>query len=185
MAVNKLQPMLVLLAALVAVYLQTSINALRWLLGAQVDLLPGLMVYAALTGGPGLVTAVALLGGLWFDSLSANPLGTSVVPLLAVGVVVYRNRAVILRDQAFAQAVLGLTASAAAPVLAVLLLLTAGQTPLIGWGSLWQLGVLALGGAILTPALFRFLDWLNRSLTYPVAPPPAFRADREIKRGRV
>jgi rod shape-determining protein MreD len=182
---NKFQPLLVLLTALGAVFLQTSVNGLRWLVGAQVDLLPGLMVYAALTCGPGMVTVVALLGGLWFDSLSANPPGISVLPLLAVGVVIHANRAVILRNQAFAQAVLGLTASGAAPVLAVLLLLTAGQSPLIGWASLWQLGVLALGGAVLTPALFKLLDWVNHSLTYPLAPPPAFRTDREIKRGRV
>jgi len=48
---------------------------LREWLGAQVDLLPALMVYAALYTGLANVAGLAVLGGLWFDGLSANPLG--------------------------------------------------------------------------------------------------------------
>ena len=51
-----------------------------------------------------------------FDSLSANPLGVSVLPLFLVGFLIYRQRELILRDQPFAQFVLGLGASAAVPV---------------------------------------------------------------------
>ena len=36
--------------------------------------------------------------------------------------------------------VLGGAASAVVPVLTLLLLLTTGHTPLLGWGTLWQLG---------------------------------------------
>lgn len=43
------------------------------------------MVYTALTSGPFMMIALAVVGGLSFDTLSANPLGTSVLPLLTVG----------------------------------------------------------------------------------------------------
>ena len=49
--------------------------------------------------------AARRLGGLWFDSLSANPLGVSVLPLFLVGLAIHLNRELILRDQAFAQVV--------------------------------------------------------------------------------
>ena len=50
-------------------------------LGAQIDLLPALMVYAALNAGLPTVALLAVFGGLWFDTLSANPLGISILPL--------------------------------------------------------------------------------------------------------
>jgi cell shape-determining protein MreD len=177
--------MMILLAAFLAVYLESAINVLRQLVGTQVDVLPALMVYAALTGGPGTIALLAVLGGLWFDSLSANPPGVSILPLLVIGAVIQANRTIILRDESFAQFVLGLAASAGAPILAVVLLVTLGENPLIGWASLWQLGIMTLGGAVLTPLIFILLDRLQQALTYPLATPDGFRPDREIKRGRV
>jgi len=182
---NQIGLITILLAAFVTVYLETYLNLFRWLIGIQVDGLPGLMVYAALSRGPGAIALLAVCGGLWFDSLSANPAGISILPLLAVGMVIYANRAVILRNERFAQFIFGLLASAAVPVLSVLLLLTLGESPLAGWGAFWQLSLMALGGGILTPLLFKGLDRLDRALNYPVTPSAGFRSDREIKRGRI
>src|SRR6059058_105772 len=102
-----LNNMLILLAALLAVFWETAFGGLRHWIGAQVDLLPALMVYASLYGTFGTVATLALAGGLWFDSLSANPLGVSVLPLFACGLFIYGNRELILREQALAQIVLG------------------------------------------------------------------------------
>ena len=82
---NWLQTVLVLGAAFLAVFWEAAFGGVRHLLGAQVDLLPPLMVYASLCTGLTTVTLLALCGGLWFDSLSANPLGVTVLPLFAVG----------------------------------------------------------------------------------------------------
>lgn len=182
---DNLHALLLLATAFLAVFAQMTFDGFRWLCDTQLDLLPALMVYAALTFGPGLIAVLAVLGGLWFDSLSANPPGISVIPLLAVGAVVYANRQVILRQETFAQFVLGLCASAVAPALSLVLLLTFGQSPLLGWVLLWQLAVMALGGAALTPLLFKLLDGLHRALSYPTALPASFREHREIKRGRL
>jgi len=181
---TKLNSILVLLAAFLAVFLETAFSGLRHLLGAQIDLLPALVVYASLCTGLTTMAFVAVLGGLLFDSLSANPLGVTVLPLFVVGFLIYLQRGLILRDQTFAQLVLGLGASAAVPVLTVLLLLTKGQTPLLGWGSLWQWIVMALGGAVMTPALFKLFGFLERALSYHHATEASFRPDREIRRGR-
>jgi hypothetical protein len=130
------------------------------------------------------VVLLAVCGGLWFDSLSANPLGDSVLPLLLVGCGLYSNRDLVLRSQTFARVILGLTASIGVPVLTLMLLLTTSQRPLLGWGTLWQFLVMGAGGAFATPILFEIFDWLHNLLGPTRLSEPSFRADREIRRGR-
>jgi cell shape-determining protein MreD len=125
-----------------------------------------------------------VFGGLWFDTLSANPLGVSILPLMLVGFPIYLRRDLILRGLPFAQFVLGAIASAIVPLLTVLFLLNGGKQPLIGWGSLWQLIVMTLGGALLTPVIFALFVWCDRALGYQPRTETSFRADREIHRGR-
>jgi cell shape-determining protein MreD len=182
---NWLSTILVLGTAFLAVFWEAAFGGVRHFLGAQIDLLPPLMVYAGLCTGITTVTALALAGGLWFDSLSANPLGVTVLPLFAVGLAIHLNRELILRDETFAQLVLGLSASAATPLATLLLLLTMGRTPLLGWGTLWQLVVLSVGGAIATPVCFELFGWLQRTLVHRGTAESSFRPDREIRRGRL
>ena len=181
---NWLSSIFVVIAAVLAVFWEAAFQGIRHVLGAQVDLLPSLMVYAGLCGSLPLICLVACIGGLLFDSLSANPLGISVVPLFSVGFVVHLWRDLILREQVFAQLILGLGASAAVPVLELLLLLTIGHSPQLGWGTLWQLVVLSLGGGVATPIFFYIFEWLNKMLVHSPTIETSFRPDREIRRGR-
>ncbi len=182
--VSWLNTVFILVAAFLAVFWQSAFQGVRHVLGAQVDLLPPLIVYASLSASLPTVALLSFLGGLWFDSLSANPLGVSVLPLFAIGLAIYANRELILRDQTFAQLVLGLTASALAPLLTLVVLLTAGHKPLLGWGSLWQWSVMSAGGAVATPVCFVLFAWLNRALVHSGPMQSSFRLDREIRRGR-
>lgn len=181
---NVLHTIALLAAAYGAVFLATEVNVLRSLLGAQFDLLPALMVYCGLSANLATLTAVAVFGGFLFDSLSANPLGITFVPLFLVGFFVHFNRELILRDEAYAQFVLGTGGSIATPILSVLLLLGGGHKPLIGWGSIWQVAVMAVIGGCCTPLCFRLFDRIHRTFAYQPVPETSFRPDREIKRGR-
>jgi len=176
---------LLLLVAFAMVFCEAAFDVLRRLLGAQIDLLPVLMVYTGLFTGTTTVAALGLFSGLCFDALSANPLGVSVLPLFLIGFLVHLNREWILRDEPFAQMVLGLMASALAPALTLLLMLSMGATPLVGWASLWQWAVMSVGGALAAPILFRVLAGLDRALTYRRVMHSPFRPDREIRRGRL
>lgn len=182
---NFLNPILILTAVFLAVFFESAFGGLRRLLGAQIDWLPGLMVYAALSAGLPTITLVALLGGLWLDALSANPPGVSVLPLFAAGLLVRHYRHLILREQLFAQFTLGLGASAAVPAFTLLLLVSVGASPLLGWGTLWQWLVMALGGALATPIWFFLFHRVQRALHYRPLPENNFRADRQIKRSRL
>jgi len=179
-----LNSILVLAAAFLAVFAEAVLFGPRHWLGAQIDLLPALMIYAALNTNIVVVSLLAIFGGLWFDCLSANPLGISIFPLLAVGFPIFLRRDLILRELPFAQLVLGGVASAVAPVLSVLLLLTAGKQPLLGWGTLWQWLVMTAGGAAATPVFFALFDWCDHALGYQPQKESSFRPDREILRGR-
>ncbi len=174
----------ILAAAYLAVSWEAAFQGLRHLLGAQIDLLPPLVVYAALFSNLTTVALVSVLGGLFLDSLSANPLGVTVLPLFVVGLAIYLGRDLILREQTFAQVVLGLSASAAVPVLTVVSLLTLGRVPLLGWGTLWQLFVMSVGGAVATPVFVIMFEWAQRALFHQRITQPSFRPDREIRRGR-
>ena len=177
-------PLLILAGALLAVFWESAFHGIRHLLGAQVDLLPAIMVYASLTASLLTVSSLALLGGLAFDSISANPLGVTVLPLLVCGLGFFAFRELLLRDQPFAQMMLGLVASLVTPLLVLLTLLTTGKQPLVGLGTLWQFVVLGVGGALATPVCFALFGFFNRFLGYEEVATPSFRADREIRRGR-
>ncbi len=181
---NFLNSTLILLTALIAIYLECTFDGIRHWLGAQIDLLPPLIVYAALRSNPITMAILAVGGGLCFDSLSANPLGVTILPLFLVGFVIYMRRGLILQDEFYAQFVIGATASAVAPVLTVMMLLSGRQGPILGWGSLWQLLVMTTAGGLATPILFWVFDRLNSALTYRPVTQTSFRQDREIARGR-
>jgi len=180
-----LNSILILLTAFIAVFLQCSTNLTQRVFGTQFDLLPPLMVYAGLTGGPWTVAALALCGGLWFDSLSANTPGLTVLSLLLVGQLITLRRELILRQQSYAQIALGLAAGAAVPLLSLLLLWSAGKSPVVGWGTVWQVLVLTAVSGVATPVLFKLLGFLIHNFGYRDPASPGFRPDREIRRGRI
>lgn len=182
-AMNRFHSLLILLLAFLAVFCQVAFQWPRQLLRTQIDLLPALMVFASLRLGIASVTTLAVLGGLWFDALSANPLGVTALPLFLTGFVLHQKRDLILRDQPYAQFVLGALAGGAAPVGTLLLLLSLGETPLLGWGSLWQWGINTLGSGVATPVVFRLVGWVDQRLAYQPVVETTFRLDREIKRG--
>ena len=173
----------ILLAAFLAAFFGAAVNPLSTWLHAQIDFLPAVMVFAALTSNLTAVTLTACLGGLWQDSLSVNPLGISILPLFLVGLIVHRSQELILRDQPFAQFAVGLGASAFVPFLAVLLLYTMGRQPIVGWGSLWQWFVVSLIGGVATPIIFWALGGFTSSLTHPLAHEIRHRPDRTTRRG--
>ena len=175
---------LIFAAAFLVVFAEAAFQWPRHLLGAQVDLLPVLMIYAALNTNISTVSLLAALGGLCFDALSANPLGVSILPLFAVGFPICLQRDLILRELPFAQVFLGGAASAAVPAMTALLLLSGSQEPLLGWGSLWQWLVMIVGGALATPIIFALFNWCQHALGYQPQTESSFRPDREIRRGR-
>jgi rod shape-determining protein MreD len=176
--------LIILGVAYLAVFAQSRFAILRHTLGAQIDLLPALVVYTGLTCPIPTVTTVALLCGLSYDSLSAHPLGFSLLPLAAVGLAAHAARETLLRHNPWTQYLLGLAACGVVPLITLALLVLTGMDPLYrGWFA-WRWGVSAALSAAFTPLCFCLFAKLDAALNYPAQPTLAFRPDREIDRGR-
>jgi rod shape-determining protein MreD len=183
-AMNWLHIGFIMAAAYLAVFVESSWNFPRNVLGVQLDVLPALMVYTALTNNIFVTAGLALFGGLCFDSVSANPLGISVLPLLIIGFVIDRSREFLVRESVYMQAAMGASATAGHLLLTLFFLMNLRVAPPVGWGTLWQLIVLAAGGAVAAPCFFALFDRVYRAFDYQPAPESSFRTDREIKRGK-
>jgi cell shape-determining protein MreD len=181
---NSLHTGLILAVAFLLVFIEATVGGFRRVVGAQIELLPSLMIYTGLSTGLPSITLLAICGGLWLDSLSANPLGVTVLPLFMVGLVVQRYRGLILRDQRFAQMVIGACASGAVPLMTLIVLLNTHRRPLVGWISIWQWTLMIVAGGLVTPLWFRLFGWLTDKFMYRSLGETSFRPDREIKRGR-
>lgn len=181
---NWMKPMILVGFAFAGVFAAAWIEWPRRWLGAQFDLLPALIVFAAMTTNVLNLGILAVSGGMFLDSLSANPLGVSILPLFATGCGLHRVQELVLRDLPYAQVVLGVMATAVIMLLKLILLLTLGETPILGWGSFWQLFIACAWSAALTPAVFTLFDSVAGLFSYQSLGPPAFRPDRDILRGR-
>jgi hypothetical protein len=179
------QPTFLLLAAFLGVWAETQLVLFREVLGAPLHFLPSLMVVAALQSSTRVTAALAVLGGLWFDSFSANPLGATILPLFAVGQGLRSFEALVLRDLPYAQFLLGAGAGVLVPLLTLALLLTLGLSPALGWTTAWHLAVMGLSGGLMTPLLFQVFLRIEQALNHPAMVETSFRHDREIKRGRL
>ena len=152
--------------------------------GIRIDVLPILVAYAAMRGGLFSLIGLCVVSGLFFDSLSANPLGVSVLSYTVVGVGMIQLRGLILRDQALVQVILGAAVAILNPSINLFLVWFLGLNPVVGWGTLLQLGVMGISGAVMAPFFFLLFDWLEAALTYEEEPFSRFRSEVEIKRGR-
>jgi hypothetical protein len=202
---NWLNTTIALLTAYLLVFFETSMNGIGAITGTQAEFLPVLMVYAGLSMDTMTIVLLAIWGGLWLDSFSLNPLGASLLPLLALGLILQRYRDYILRGQAFAQMVLGAAAClfvAFGTLLVIFLLPGIGEMNEVsgfedwrgwplgmskrvlgGWVLLKHAVIMAASGALFAPVLFKLLDKMFRCFRYPSAMDSSFRPDREIKRG--
>ncbi len=174
----------ILAAAFLAVFAEALPGGARHWIGAQVDVLPSLVVYAALMTDLMTVALLAVFGGLWFDSLSANPIGITVLPLFVAGLLIQRNQELVLRDQSYARVLLGLLASSFVPAATLLMMPGTSAKPLISGATWWQWIVMTLAGGAFTPVWFWFFSRLRRVFFYAPMPEHSFRRDREIKRTR-
>ena len=173
-----------LITGYAVIFAQARVDAVRDLAGVQPDLLPGMMVYAAMAFPLETVMICATVFGLLFDSFSMNALGTSVVSLAAVGFLASRYRDLLLSEHFTTHWVLGLLASALAPVISYVVLRLQDARPLVGWGSAWHWGIMTAGGGAVTPLWFKVFNRLDDALRYKEIPESTFRPDRQIARGK-
>ena len=181
---NRLPVVLLFVVLWLAVFAQTQFPVLHDWLGTPVSLIPGLLVYAALTHELWLAVLFSVVAALWLDSISASRLGVSILPMFSYTFFIQTRGHLILREQRFAQFWLGLAGGMIVPLATAGILQLGNRQPAFTPSTWWQLLVQGLVNALLCPLLFQFFDELNQAFNYQPVVPQSFRPDRQIVRGR-
>ena len=170
-----------LVIALLALYLANTLDWHQHITGTRIDPLPALMVCAALRAPVHALMLLAVFGSLWQTSLSADPPGISMIPLFAVSVAVSLNQRAIHTRLWGARFAAAATAGAFVPLFTLGLLMLLGREPLLGWFSIWQLGLMSFSSGLLALIFFPLLEWLDRAVEdQPLAAP--YDTTTQIKR---
>jgi len=146
-----------LFAAVVLVMaLQCALAAVVNVAGVKFDLMPAMVVFAALFASWKHALFVAVVCSLLLDALSFQALGLSIAPLAVAAAAINHFQRVLYRDNILLQAALGGATSLAASVW-TWLLLRLGETPLpFEFGIAAKIALIALLVALGTP-LFLWL----------------------------
>jgi rod shape-determining protein MreD len=137
---------------LIAVALQAHMPTLWWFGGVRVELLPALVVYAALTMHRRRALVLALVAGLIQDALSAAPFGISALAYGIAAIVITSLREALDRDLPWMQWSAGALTSITASVIAFF---AVG----ISFGNVFKMLVAACIAGMATVALFFVLDY--------------------------
>jgi rod shape-determining protein MreD len=173
-----------LITGYAVIFAQAKFTFFRDFFGAQPDLLPGMIVFAAMAFRLETVMLCTVVFGSLFDALSSNMLGTSILTLSTIGLAASRYRELLLSEHFTTHWVLGLIGSGVAPILSYIILQLSGATPLLGAGSAWQWAIMTAGGGLVTPLWFKVFTRLDDALRFKEIPESTFRVDRQIARGR-
>jgi|YNPNPStandDraft_1061719.scaffolds.fasta_scaffold24930_2 rod shape-determining protein MreD len=181
---NNIQFTSILLTGFLTVFLEATLDWPRQFLRFQPDILPIIIIYAAIYLSPLSILALSILFGWWLDSFSLNPFGISAFPLTIIGLIMNRFHELILYETTTGQIVLGFFAGFLAPVLAIILMLGHEPAPIVShYTFLYCLGNGIICGLVL-PGIFKLFNLLIKCFAYPEATSSSFRPDREIKRGK-
>lgn len=146
------------LAVVLAMALQCTLAAVVNISGAKLELVPAMVVFAALFANWRRALFVAVAGGLLFDALSYQPLGLSVAPLAVATVAINHFQRVLYRRNILLQIALGGATSFAVSVWTWMLLrFTATPLPL-QLDILEKIVLIALLAAAGTPLLLWLLN---------------------------
>jgi rod shape-determining protein MreD len=137
---------------LIAVALQAHMPTLWWLGGARVELLPALVVYAALTMHRRRALVLALIAGLTQDALSAAPFGITALAYGIAAIVTTSLREALDRDLPWVQWSAGALTSVTASIIAFFVI---G----ISIGNVLKMFMIASIAGMATVVLFFVVDY--------------------------
>lgn len=153
--------MITTLAMIVA---QCAIASAINIAGVKFDLMPALVLYAALSTSWPRTLAVAIVAGLIIDALSLGAFGLSLPPLAIAGVIINHFQKVLYRDQWPLQCVLAAGISLGCSIWTWLLLHT-GPTPLaMTLDIVLKMLLMASLASLVTTPIFWLLDLIGRRL---------------------
>ncbi len=154
----------ILIIALISCHLAASWSLPQKLIGFYINPLPVLIMVAAFRCPISTIGALAIFCSFTQDAISSAPVGTSILPLYALGLIVHVNNKNITLARTKSRFTLGAASGAFVSILSLLVLLVAGHEPLIGWFSIWQLLSEILASGFLGLVFFPLAEWIDKSV---------------------
>lgn len=158
-------------------------SGLRAITGISIDLLPMIMTYIAMNYRVGVIALFSIIGGVMYDSLSANPLGITCFGLFSAGAVINYLKQFVVKTLYQSQSTFGFIACMVSPLISLVAMLSMGIKPLIDVEWLLKIIISAVICGLLTPLVFKFFQWIDHTFNYKPVVATSFRADREIEHG--
>ncbi len=144
--------LMVIAGILIAAAVQARMPTLWWLGGVRLEFLPALVAYASFTMPRRRVVALALIAGMMQDALSAAPFGVSAVAYGTAALLMTSLHNALDRDLPWVQLGAGALTSAAAAVIAFVVV---G----VSFGAVFKMVVVASISGIIAVMLFFALDY--------------------------
>ena len=153
-------------AAVLAMGAQCSLSGVFNIGGARLDLMPAVVLYAALSGSWQQTMVTAVVAALLLDTPSFARLGLSVPPFLVVGLAINHFQKVLYREHALVRCGLAAAISLAASLWTWLTLrLTATPLPMTA-AVVGKMVVISILAAAVALPLFWLLDVTRRWRRY-------------------
>lgn len=144
--------------------LQTLLPALHLLADSKLPILPGIVIYYALTRHSGYALTAGLLAGFLQDAVSPIPMGLSTLTFCLLAWVTGRFRNLVMPDSMLPPMLFGAVGGAATTLLLYILLVRHQPSSWpAGWVATKILGT-GLLGIFCTPMAFLTVGWLDRKL---------------------
>ena len=137
---------------LIAAALQARMPTLWWLGGVRLEFLPAFVAYASLTMPRRRAVALALMAGMMQDALSAAPFGVSALAFGISALLMTGLRDALDRDLPWVQLGVGALTSAAASIVAFLVV---G----ISFSVVFKMAVVAFISGLIAVMLYFVLDY--------------------------
>jgi rod shape-determining protein MreD len=153
-------------AAAVAMGIQCSLAPVFNIGGAKLDLMPAIVLYAALTGSWQQTMGAAVVAAFLLDTPSFARLGLSVPPLIIVGLAVNHFQKLLYRDHLIVQCGFAAAFSLAASIWTWLTLQLSDAPLPMSLGVLLKIVGIAALASVVAPLVFRVLDVLRRWRRY-------------------
>lgn len=153
-------------AAVLAMGFQCLIAGVFSVGGARLDLMPAVVLYAALTGSWQQTMGAAVVAALLLDTPSFASLGLSVPPFLVVGLAINHFQKVLYRDHAIVQCGFAAAISSASSLWTWLTLQVSAAPLPMSLGVVAKIMVISVLAAAVAPPLFWMLDLMRRWRRY-------------------
>lgn len=179
---KKFELLTILLAAYFLVCLQISFHSIGFWIHGYIQFPALAIIYSSTRKLSEISWIYCVIVGLWVDSLSMNPLGLSILTLIACNALSMKTRKALIGKPWLSNFSSGFITGSLYPCLTVILLLLFGESPVTGWRFILSVALSGLVIGLLSHPFKNLMDFIIAQLEFKPAAHYRESEMREIER---